>query len=107
MMGDIEEKVLLPLSLSINEFCAQCKRNILFMEKFKEQVNKMELGFNSGWGSDSKLNQFFYDYEKNVLSDHLLSLNHQHKGLITKSGERPFTVHRAPTGDESTMQDQT
>ena len=64
----------------------------MFMEKFKEQVNRMEAGFNSGWGSDTKLNQFFYDYEKNVLSDHLLSLSHTHKGLITKSGERPFTV---------------
>lgn len=92
MLGDIDEKQMLPLGLKINEFCGQCRRNVKFMENFKEQVNKMESGFNSGWGSDSKLNQFFYDYEKNVLSDHLLSLNHQTKGLITKSGEKPFTV---------------
>ena len=75
-MGDIEESKLLTCGLEINEFCGQCKRNIQFMEKFKEQVNRMELGFDAGWGSDSKLNQFFYDYEKNVLSDHLLSLGH-------------------------------
>ena len=72
------------------------------MDKFKEQVNRMELGFNSGWGSDTKLNQFFYDYEKNVLSDRLLSLGGHHKGLITKSGERPFTVRRQYT-DETTI----
>ena len=76
MLGDISDSNMLPLGIKINEFCAQCKRNVAFMEKFKEQVNKNEMGFNSGWGSDSKLNQFFYDYEKNVLSDHLLSLNH-------------------------------
>ena len=75
------------------------------MEKFKEQVNKMEQGFNSGWGSDTKLNQFFYDYEKNVLSDHLLSLNHQNKGLITRSGEKPFTVSQRE--DSTLNQDQT
>jgi hypothetical protein len=103
-MGDIEESKLMPLSLDINEFCLSCKRNILFMEKFKEQVNKMEIGFNAGWGSDSSLNQFFYDYEKHVLSDHLLSLSHQTKGLITKSGERPFTVHRSSI-DDSTIRD--
>ena len=55
-MGDIEESKLMPISLDINEFCTSCKRNIVFMDKFKEQVNKMEMGFNAGWGSDSKLN---------------------------------------------------
>jgi hypothetical protein len=59
------------------------------MEKFKDQVNRMELTFDCGWGSDSKLNQFFYDYERNVLSDHLLSLGHQGKQLVT-SGEFAF-----------------
>jgi hypothetical protein len=66
----------------------------------------MEISFNSGWGSDSALNQFFYDYEKNVLSDHLLSLSHQTKGLISKPGEKPFAMPRSQ-GDESTVQDQT
>lgn len=58
ILGEVDssDKNFLPLGLKINEFCQQCKRNILFMEKFKEQVNKMEMGFNSGWGSDSKLN---------------------------------------------------
>ena len=46
------------------------------MEKFKEQVGKMEGNFDSSWGCDTKLNNLFFDYEKNVLSDHLLSLNH-------------------------------
>ena len=61
------------------------------MQKFKEQVVKMEDNFKSDWGSDSGLNNFFFEYEKNVLSDHLLSLNQANKGLITKSGDRPFS----------------
>lgn len=52
------------------------------MEKFKEQVGKMEGNFDSSWGCDTKLNNLFFDYEKNVLSDHLLSLNHQKQGLV-------------------------
>ena len=30
------------------------------MDKFKEQVNKMESNFDSTWGSDTKLNEFFF-----------------------------------------------
>jgi hypothetical protein len=102
-MGDIEESKLLPLSLQINDFAVQCRRNMKFMELFKEQVNKNEISFNSGWGSDSKLNQYFYDYEKHVLSDHLLSLNHANKGLITRSNDRPFLDHQSQ--NDTTMQD--
>jgi hypothetical protein len=47
------------------------------MEKFKEQVVKMEKGFDSSWGSNDKLNEFFFEYERNILSDHLLSLNNE------------------------------
>ena len=36
MMGDIDSRHLQPLNLQINEFCLQCKRNLNFMEKFKE-----------------------------------------------------------------------
>jgi hypothetical protein len=57
------------------------------MEKFKLQVMQKETDFNSEWASDSNLNNFFFEYEKNVLSDHLLSLNQANKGLITRSGE--------------------
>jgi len=46
-----------------------------FLEKFKEQVVKMEKSFDSGWGSNTQLNNFFFEYERNVLSDHLQALN--------------------------------
>lgn len=49
----------------------------------------MEGGFDSGWGSNGKLNNFFFDYEKTVLTDYLLSLNSQNKnglkGLIDRN----------------------
>jgi len=57
------------------------------MEKFKLQVMQKESDFNSEWASDANLNNFFFEYEKNVLSDHLLSLNQANKGLVTQSGE--------------------
>ena len=41
----------------------------------------MEKGFDAGWGSDSKLNKFFFLYERNVLTSHLISLNHKRSGL--------------------------
>ena len=34
----------------------------------------MEASFDPSWGSNGKLNQFFYSYESDVLTDHLLSL---------------------------------
>ena len=40
---------------------------------------KMEESFDSGWGSNKKLNNFFFDYEKDCLQDYLQSLNHQNK----------------------------
>jgi len=62
----------------------------------------METNFQTDWGSDSNLNQFFFEYEKNVLSDHLLSLNQANKGLITRSGDKPFTAkYDASSSDES------
>ena len=42
----------------------------------------MEAGFDSTWGSNTKLNNFFFDYEKDCLQDYLLSLNHQNKKQI-------------------------
>ena len=46
----------------------------------------MEASFDGNWGSDTKLNSFFFLYEKDVLSDYLLSLNKTNKkgvkGLI-------------------------
>ena len=47
-----------------------------FMEKFKAHVLTMESSFDGTWGSNSLLNNFFYNYEKNVLSGHLISLHH-------------------------------
>ena len=34
----------------------------------------MESGFDAGWGSNAKLNRYFYQYEKDVLTGHLVSL---------------------------------
>ena len=46
----------------------------------------MDAGFDGNWGSDTKLNDYFFRYEKDVLSDYLLSLNSTNKkgvkGLI-------------------------
>jgi len=41
------------------------------MEKFRDHVLKMEGTFDSRWGSNAKLNNFFFQYERDVLSDHL------------------------------------
>lgn len=49
------------------------------MEKFKAHVLSMEANFDGSWGSNSVLNNFFYNYEKNVLSGHLISLHHQNR----------------------------
>ena len=71
------------------------------MEKFKQQVILMETSFKSDWASDSSLNQFFFEYEKNVLSDHLLSLNQANKGLITRSGDKPFTANNVTQSESA------
>lgn len=68
------------------------------MEKFKEQVGKMEGNFDSSWGCDIKLNNLFFEYEKHVLSDHLLSLNHKKEGVIRMSStneEMKVSEHEA------------
>lgn len=82
MMGDIENDVLQPINLAINAFCVQMKKNLAFLENFRQQVDKMDAEFDATWGSDTKLNNFFFDYEKDVLSDYLLSLNSENKGAI-------------------------
>lgn len=82
MMGDIENDVLQPINLAINSFCVQMKKNLQFLENFRNQVDKMEAEFDNTWGSDTNLNNFFFDYEKDVLSDYLLSLNTENKGGI-------------------------
>ena len=79
IMGEINNSMLQPLNLQINEFMIQCRRNLKFLEQFKEQVVKMESSFDSTWGSNTRLNNFFFDYEKDCLQDYLLSLNHQNK----------------------------
>ena len=61
------------------------------LNKFKDQVDKLEGEFNNEWGCDTKLNSFFFSYEQDVLSDYLLSLNNQSKkgiqGLIHQSNQ--------------------
>jgi hypothetical protein len=74
IMGDLEEGQLIPINKAINEFGLQCRRNIVFMEKFRDHVLKLEAAFDAKWGGDPKLNNFFFQYERDVLSDHLLSL---------------------------------
>jgi hypothetical protein len=81
MMGQLDKKQLEVVNQYINEFCIKCKNNLQFLEKFKKHVFDMEKGFDAGWGSDSKLNQFFFQYERNVLTSHLISLNHKKSGL--------------------------
>lgn len=87
IMGELEQPALQGINLMTNEFCSQCKRDIVFMEKFKEHVLRMENSFDSGWGSNEKLNNFFFQYEKDILSHHLLSLGSQSKGLIKNAVE--------------------
>ena len=81
-MGEIENNALEPINLQINSFCVQCRRNLNFLEKFREQVDKLESSFDYGWGSDPKLNAFFSNYEKDVLTDYLLSLNSENKNGV-------------------------
>jgi len=75
IMGDVENDALQPINLAINSFCVQCKTNLSFLEKFREYVDQQEKSFDTSWASNSKLNNFFFAYEKDVLSDYLLSLN--------------------------------
>jgi len=75
-MGNLNDSQLAPINLAINQFAQQSKRNMKFLLTFKEQVMKMEDNFDSGWGSNKRLNSFFFDYEKDCLSDYLMSLNH-------------------------------
>jgi hypothetical protein len=60
IMGDLEPSELAPINAAINEFGLQCRRNIVFMEKFRDHVLKLEAGFDARWGSDAKLNNFFF-----------------------------------------------
>ena len=76
IMGDMTANLLAPINQYIDEFSSQCRRNLAFMEKFKAHVLTMESSFDGTWGSNSLLNNFFYNYEKNVLSGHLISLHH-------------------------------
>lgn len=75
IMGDLDQDMLKPINMAINEFCQRCRQNIKFMENFRDHVLKKEAGFDSSWGSNLKLNNYFFQYERDVLSDHLLSLN--------------------------------
>jgi len=83
ILGDIDQFHLQSMNLEINNFCLQCRQNLQFMNNFKQMVTQMESSFDSGWGCNNKLNSFFFDYEKNVLTGHLQSLNHRHKGVFT------------------------
>jgi len=60
IMGDMDHAQLQPINISINEFAAACRRNMKFMEKFREHVLALESTFDSKWGSDAKLNNFFF-----------------------------------------------
>lgn len=79
IMGDIDHKQLQDINLSVNAFCAQCRNNLSFLERFRKQVLEMESGFDAGWGCNAKLNHFFYRYESEVLASHLISLHKKDK----------------------------
>jgi hypothetical protein len=86
-MGNIESDALQPINISINSFMVQCRKNLIFLEKFGSHVDRMDAAFNASWCSDTNLNNFFFDYEKDVLTDYLISLNNHPnkkgiKGLV-------------------------
>ena len=64
-------------NLKINDFGYQCRKNIQFLGKFKETVDKMRENFDGEWASDTRLNQFFFDYEKSVLTNYLLGIQNK------------------------------
>lgn len=74
-MGEIETDMLQPLNLEINAFCIHCKKNLTFLSQFRDHVDSLEKDFIKTWGSDEKLNNYFFKYEKDVLTDYLVSLN--------------------------------
>lgn len=76
------------MNIYINEFAATCKRNLLFMEKFLMRVSSLESSFDRGWGSNPKLNNFFYEYERGVLSQHLKSINRDKVARAPESGNK-------------------
>ena len=55
----------------------KCQKNIKLLSRFKDEVVYLEKKFNSSWGSNTALNNFFFKYEKDVMHDHLICLNHQ------------------------------
>lgn len=71
LLGDIDLSALQSINTGVNQFCQQCKHNLVFLDKFKNQVLEMEKGFDYNWGSNSKLNRYFYQYEREVLTGHI------------------------------------
>jgi len=88
-MGELENDALQPVNLAINSFSIQCRQNLAFLQKFGEYIDNQEKSFDRSWASKESLNNYFFAYEKDVLSDYLLSLNNQNKqgikGLIERN----------------------
>jgi len=54
------------ISLGINDFYADCKKSQKFLEQFRDHVLNLEAKFNDQWGSNLKLNGFFFTYEREI-----------------------------------------
>lgn len=76
-----------PLNVSINDFGVQCRKNIAFLNKFKELLEKMESSFNGDWSSNHILNGFFFEYEKNIQLSYLVSTKNTTKNQFQTAGD--------------------
>lgn len=50
-----------------------------FFTKFKELLDKLESDFDGEWSSNSSLNNFFFEYERHVQVEYLLSCKNTKK----------------------------
>ena len=71
------------INLQINAFCLQCRKILGFLEKFKDEVYKVQAKHEAEQAQVKKLSQMFVDYENNILKEYLYSIDHHQsrKGL--------------------------
>lgn len=89
------------INLNLNGFSYQCKKNINFLSRFREQIVKMEDGYSGEWSSNKSLNNFFFEYEKQIQTDYLIST--KDKNFSTYQDRDPNTFNNTTIVDSIKM----
>ena len=68
--GEPDSSALIPVYRQLFDFLAQCKKNLAFLEKFRDHIHKQEHQYQQHMEAENKLQNMFLEYEKQCSNDY-------------------------------------